>query len=123
VFVFASRTETQGLVLLEAMALGVPVVSTAVMGTIDIVSPQKGALQASEEVVDFATKTMCLLRDKDLRDSIGLDGREFAATWSAPATAARLADIYQGLRGQGQPADDARRIDSPTGEHSVRHPT
>jgi len=28
-FVFASRTETQGLVLLEAMALGVPVVSTA----------------------------------------------------------------------------------------------
>lgn|GEM_PF-3174869 len=32
-FVFASRTETQGLVLLEAMALGVPVVSTAVMGT------------------------------------------------------------------------------------------
>ena len=29
-FVFASRTETQGLVLLEAMSLGVPVVSTAV---------------------------------------------------------------------------------------------
>lgn len=31
-FIFASRTETQGLVLLEAMALGVPVVSTAKMG-------------------------------------------------------------------------------------------
>ncbi len=29
--VFASRTETQGLVLLEAMSLGVPVVSTAIM--------------------------------------------------------------------------------------------
>ncbi|MBC7780651.1 MAG: glycosyltransferase, partial [Proteobacteria bacterium] len=35
-FVFASRTETQGLVLLESMALGVPVVSTAVMGTRDV---------------------------------------------------------------------------------------
>ena len=33
VFVFASRTETQGLVLLEAMAQGAPVVSTAELGT------------------------------------------------------------------------------------------
>jgi 1,2-diacylglycerol 3-alpha-glucosyltransferase len=33
VFVFSSRTETQGLVLLEAMAQGVPVVSTAELGT------------------------------------------------------------------------------------------
>jgi len=31
-FVFASKTETQGLVLLEAMALGVPVVGLAEMG-------------------------------------------------------------------------------------------
>jgi len=36
VFVFASRTETQGLVLLEAMAAGLPVVALAAMGTIDI---------------------------------------------------------------------------------------
>ena len=42
-FVFSSKTETQGLVLLEAMALGVPVVSTAYMGTADIVNPQRGA--------------------------------------------------------------------------------
>jgi 1,2-diacylglycerol 3-alpha-glucosyltransferase len=36
VFVFASKTETQGLVLLEAMALGVPVVGLAEMGTKDV---------------------------------------------------------------------------------------
>ena len=46
-FVFASRTETQGLVLLEAMALGLPVVSTAVMGTRDILEPGRGALVAA----------------------------------------------------------------------------
>jgi glycosyltransferase involved in cell wall biosynthesis len=38
-FVFASSTETQGLVLLEAMALGVPVIAPAILGTKDILSP------------------------------------------------------------------------------------
>ena len=45
-FVFASRTETQGLVLLEAMALGVPVVSTAVMGTREVLAQGRGCLIA-----------------------------------------------------------------------------
>ncbi len=97
VFVFASRTETQGLVLLEAMALGVAVVSTAVMGTIDILSPNRGALVAEEEVGDFSTKISRLLKDKALRLQIGEEGREYAKTWSAPATARRVVDIYQGV--------------------------
>jgi 1,2-diacylglycerol 3-alpha-glucosyltransferase len=97
VFTFASRTETQGLVLLEAMALGVPVVSTAVMGTIDILSPNRGALVAEENVDDFSGKISRLLKDKDLRVAIGNDGREYAHTWSAPATARRVVDIYQGV--------------------------
>ena len=41
VFVFASRTETQGLVLLEAMALGTPAVALAEMGTCDILEGRK----------------------------------------------------------------------------------
>jgi len=97
VFTFASRTETQGLVLLEAMALGVAVVSTAVMGTIDILSPNRGALVAEENVDDFSSKISRLLKDKELRLAIGEDGRDYAKTWSAPATARRVVDIYQGV--------------------------
>jgi 1,2-diacylglycerol 3-alpha-glucosyltransferase len=44
VFVFASRTETQGLVLLEAMAAGLPVIALSEMGTTDILSPGRGAI-------------------------------------------------------------------------------
>ena len=44
VFVFASRTETQGLVLLESLALGVPVVSTAVLGTKEVLRNAAGAI-------------------------------------------------------------------------------
>ena len=39
-----TETSVQGLVLLEAMALGVPVISTAVMGTRDVDGPRRGAL-------------------------------------------------------------------------------
>jgi len=97
VFVFASRTETQGLVLLEAMALGVAVVSTAVMGTIDILSPNRGALVAQEDTEDFSAKVSRLLNNRELRLSIGDEGRRYAETWSAPATARRVVDIYQGV--------------------------
>lgn len=47
VFVFASRTETQGLVLLEAMAAGLPVVALSEMGTTDILAPGRGAFFAA----------------------------------------------------------------------------
>jgi glycosyltransferase involved in cell wall biosynthesis len=48
-FVFASRTETQGLVLLEAMAQGCPVVAQSVMGTADILGPQRGCRIAPDD--------------------------------------------------------------------------
>ena len=53
-FVFASRTETQGLVLLEAMAQGTPVVSIAELGTRSILTPDSGAYVVPEEQEAFA---------------------------------------------------------------------
>jgi glycosyltransferase involved in cell wall biosynthesis len=93
-FVFASRTETQGLVLLEAMALGVPVVSTAVLGTVDILAPGRGALVASDDIEDFAGQVMRLLRDGDLRARKGVEAVAYAREWSAPEMATRMADFY-----------------------------
>jgi glycosyltransferase involved in cell wall biosynthesis len=98
-FVFASRTETQGLVLLEAMALGVPVISTAVMGTRDIVGPKRGALVPEDNEADFARNIVKLLNDPALRARLGAEGRAYAAEWSAGALAGRLADTYQEVMG------------------------
>ncbi len=98
-FVFASRTETQGLVLLEAMALGVPVISTAVMGTRDIVGPKRGALVPEDSEADFARKIVKLLNDPALRARLGAEGRAYAAEWNAGALARRLVDAYQGVIG------------------------
>jgi len=93
-FVFASRTETQGLVLLEAMALGVPVVSTAVMGTKEVLGDGRGALIAEENEADFAAKAVRLLTDSALRERLSREAVEHAQSWSAPVLAERLLQLY-----------------------------
>jgi glycosyltransferase involved in cell wall biosynthesis len=96
-FVFSSRTETQGLVLLEAMALGVPVVSTAHMGTADIMNPQRGARVAPDDEAAFANIVVQLLEDVPRRAAMSAEARAYAATWSASAMADRLAGLYSAV--------------------------
>ncbi len=95
VFVFASRTETQGLVLLEAMATGLPVVSTAEMGTRDILLSQQGAVVAIEDKRDFSGKVVTLLSDHARLTKMAVEARSYAATWSAGAMAQRMLDFYE----------------------------
>ncbi|MGB5541007.1 MAG: glycosyltransferase [Gammaproteobacteria bacterium] len=97
VFVFASSTETQGLVLLEAMALGVPVVSTARMGTQDILADGRGALVSDGTVPDFSEKVCAVLGRTGLRKQLATEAREYALEWSAGKMALRLVDFYEQL--------------------------
>jgi glycosyltransferase involved in cell wall biosynthesis len=95
VFVFASRTETQGLVLLEAMALGTPVVSTAVMGTRDVLQDGKGCLVAEEDFDDFVDKVDRLLVDDALRHSLAERAQDYAAGWHEDIKTAELVALYR----------------------------
>lgn len=96
-FVFASRTETQGLVLLEAMALGLPVVSTAVMGTRDILAPECGALVAPDDLQGFAAATVRLLNDHALRARLASEAPQCARAWGSDAMAEKLHLLYSNL--------------------------
>lgn len=96
VFVFASRTETQGLVLLESLALGVPVVSTAVLGTKEVLRDAAGAIVVAEDVAEFAAATVRMLKEPQLRTDLGGAGREFVARrWSSLEMAKRLLQLYE----------------------------
>ena len=97
IFIFSSRTETQGLVLLEAMAQGVPVVSTAELGTRDVLTEGLGVWIAQEELVDFSEKVIKMLGNVDGRKDLGAKGRDYAHGWSASAQAKRLLEFYQAI--------------------------
>jgi len=62
VFVFPSRTETFGLVALEALACGIPVAAHNVMGPGDIVSEGKDGY-LSDDLADAAVKCLTLSRE------------------------------------------------------------
>ena len=96
-FVFASRTETQGLVLLEAMAQGCPVVGLSLMGTADILGPQRGCRIAPDNPAGFARELVALLNNPTLRQQLAQEARAYAHEWSDEALAERLATLYRSL--------------------------
>ena len=98
VFVFASRTETQGLVLLESMAQSCPVVSTACLGTRSVLTPESGACVVEESEAHFATAVAGVLRDPGMARVLGARGRSWALRWSSLEMARRLADFYASIQ-------------------------
>lgn len=103
-FVFASRTETQGLVLLEAMAVGLPVVSTAVMGTRDIVGPRRGALVPDDDERSFADAIERLVGEPALRARLAQEALDYVRGWHADALARRMAALYAEVAAAGSRA-------------------
>ncbi|MDI3515081.1 MAG: 1,2-diacylglycerol 3-alpha-glucosyltransferase [Rhodocyclaceae bacterium] len=95
VFVFASRTETQGLVLLEAMAAGLPVVALAAMGTTDILAAERGARIAPDSPAGFAAVVEDVIANGRLRRQLAAEARDHAAEWADTLMAERLAALYR----------------------------
>ena len=125
VFVFSSRTETQGLVLLEAMASGVPVVSIAELGTLDVLRQMHGCFIAPLEVDGFARRVLAVVGDRKLHARLASSAIEWAREWTAPRLASRLRAIYAsvgpGLPGRGSRPDPLRSGDQRwSGDRSLR---
>ncbi|MFH0913941.1 MAG: glycosyltransferase [Chloroflexota bacterium] len=93
-FVFASKTETQGLVLVEAMMAGAAVVAVAAMGPLDIIASGETGLLVREDEDEFARACFRLLRDESERLKIGTAARKWACSQSAQVSTRRLLEIY-----------------------------
>jgi glycosyltransferase involved in cell wall biosynthesis len=97
VFTFASLTETQGLVLLEAMAIGLPVLAIPALGAAEIIAPQRGAVAAAPTPEAFANQLLELLGQPATLAAMADAGIAFAREWDAVTQGARLAALYREL--------------------------
>lgn len=95
VFVFPSRTDTFGLVMIEALASGVPVAAYPVTGPVDVLKPAVGVM---DEDLDVAIAgALALDRDECVRY-----GRSF--TWEASARQFLDALVPVGVDGETRAA-------------------
>lgn len=95
IFIFASKSETQGLVLLEAMAQGTPVVAIAELGTGSILVEGEGAMIAPEDEAVFMQIVRGLLANPVHCQHLGERARAYAQdNWSAAKQAERMAEFY-----------------------------
>ena len=100
IFLHCSITETFGLVVLESMASGVPVIARDEGGPSEIVADQKsGYLVPPHDLEGFVEKVLKLGNDSEVRKQYALESRRMAeeATWESinHRVACKLADALQ----------------------------
>ncbi len=93
VFAFPSYFDTQGLVALEAMASGLPVVAPAHSGSSDFVEDGKSGYLFKEEV-DFRTKLLDALGNKE---TLGNEGKKVAKGYDSDKRVETLLEFYKTL--------------------------
>jgi glycosyltransferase involved in cell wall biosynthesis len=97
VFAFSSHTETQGLVVVEAMAAGLPVVALDASGVREVVRDGENGflLDARANEAEFAACLAQLARDSVLRRACADHARRSARLYSRERSAARLLELYE----------------------------
>jgi 1,2-diacylglycerol 3-alpha-glucosyltransferase len=107
-FIFASKAETQGMVLVEAMMAGSPVVAIGKMGVLDIVHPGKTGILVEESEDEFARACHRLLEDKTVREKMGKAAHKWACSQTAQASTRKLLEIYLAAGAQESAAKTTR---------------
>ncbi|MBN2406630.1 MAG: glycosyltransferase family 4 protein [Elusimicrobia bacterium] len=97
IFILPTKYEPFGLVILEAMASGLPVVTSEKAGAAELIEDGKTGLllKNEQDPYEIAEKLKILKRDRSLRHSMGAGARDTAGIYSWDSIARRTFDIYR----------------------------
>ena len=94
-FLFTSKSETQGIVLLEAMAAENPVIAVDASGVCDVVCNGKNGYRTSEDAYVWARKIADTIGDETALAALGEGARRTAESYSQEQIALRAAQCYE----------------------------
>ena len=102
IFAFASKSETQGMVLTEAMATGLPVVALDASGAREVVRDKINGRLLGEETVETFAGALDWIAARTTAESkmLSKEVRKTAEAFSMASSALKAIDVYQGLCGQ-----------------------
>jgi glycosyltransferase involved in cell wall biosynthesis len=96
IFVFPSRSDGQGLALVEAMASGLPCLAAATGGIPDVITDGvNGVLFERENVVDLAEKLSRLVEDEQVRLRLSAGAGEAANRYTIDAYVQTVFECYR----------------------------
>jgi 1,2-diacylglycerol 3-alpha-glucosyltransferase len=97
IFVFASKVESQGLVILESMACGTPVVAIGEMGTRALMARGRGGFMVDDDLDLFIEKVELLLSDSELHARFSADALLEANEWGSISMSTKVLTLYEDL--------------------------
>ncbi len=96
IFVYASKSETQGMVLTEAMYSGLPIVAVRATGVKDIVEDGKTGFLVAEDKEKFGEAVRRLMDDESLRKKFGEEAKRAAREkYTSGACAKKMQGVYE----------------------------
>lgn len=105
VFVFSSLTETQGLVLQEAMTYGLPAVAYVGGGASETIQDGINGFGVRNDVSDFAERVLQVLGDDALHARLSRGAKESVRERSSSAMARSVVDVYHRAIGKYIPEE------------------
>ncbi|NQS75938.1 MAG: glycosyltransferase [Peptococcaceae bacterium] len=98
IFVFSSLSETQGIVLTEAKAAGLPVVAIRANGAAEMVEDGVDGYLTSPSTEEFAERIISLLNNDEHRSQMGKNAERNAAALDSVNCTTMLLNCYHGLK-------------------------
>ncbi len=96
IFVYASKSETQGMVLTEAMYSGLPIVAVRATGVKDIVEDGKTGFLVSENKKEFGEAVQKLIENESLRNKFGEEAKKVAREkYTSSVCAKKMVEVYE----------------------------
>ena len=95
IFLFPSLTDTQGLVTLEAMLSGTPVVAIGALGTLTVMGGDNGGFMVKNNLAEFTARTLDLLGDPELYKKKSEEAIIHASSWSIEEMTNKLITLYR----------------------------
>lgn len=97
IFSFSSTSETFGMVIIEALASGLPVLAVKAPGAVDIITDGLDGILVEDDVYQFAEQLENLIKNRELRQELSSNALQTVKRYSSDTISDQVLALYEKL--------------------------